>query len=221
MAFFAQITPCQFIFPHHPVKSARRLILAKQPILQKQLSQSLVAPLRSPILERMSTEFKHSMTLPDEDSSRAFAQKMARVVGPGDVLALEGQIGAGKTFFARALIQTLLAEQGLAEDIPSPTFTLVQTYQAGSLEIWHSDLYRLSDPFEVVELGLEDAFDSALCLIEWPEKLGNALPPRTLVLNFKALESDDQRALTLTSAEHKWFTRLSPILTTTKQDAHV
>lgn len=161
------------------------------------------------------------MILPDEAATRALAQRLAPILGPGDVLALEGQIGAGKTFFARAVIQHLLAEQGLTEDIPSPTFTLVQTYQAGPLEIWHSDLYRLGDPFEVVELGLEDAFDTAVCLIEWPDKLGDALPPRALTLSFKALEADDQRGLTFHSADTGWTARLSQVFTTTQQDAHV
>ena len=87
-------------------------------------------------------------------------------LGAGDVLLLEGPIGAGKTAFARALIAARLAAAGApAEDIPSPTFTLVQTYLAGPLEIWHADLYRLSHPDEAAELGLEHPVDRPLDLL--------------------------------------------------------
>jgi tRNA threonylcarbamoyladenosine biosynthesis protein TsaE len=98
----------------------------------------------------------------------------------GDCLLLEGQIGAGKSHFARAFIQARL---GRAEDVPSPTFTLVQSYQA-DVEIWHADLYRLSHPDEVLELGLDEAFDSAICLIEWPDRLGSLLPKGAMRLRF-------------------------------------
>ena len=93
---------------------------------------------------------------------------MRRLLRAGDCVLLEGPIGAGKTHFCRALIRARL---GREEDVPSPTFTLVQTYDA-DVEIWHADLYRLSHPDEALELGLEDAFASAICLVEWPERLG-------------------------------------------------
>ena len=89
---------------------------------------------------------------------------------------LEGPIGAGKSHLARALIRARL---GRMEDVPSPTFTLVQTYQA-DVEIWHADLYRLSHPDEVAELGLEDAFSHAICLIEWPDRLGRLTPANAI-----------------------------------------
>ena len=106
----------------------------------------------------------------------------------GECLLLEGQIGAGKSHFARAFIQARL---GRAEDVPSPTFTLVQSYQA-DVEIWHADLYRLSHPDEVLELGLDEAFDSAICLIEWPDRLGRLLPKGAMRLQF-ALEGEGRR----------------------------
>jgi tRNA threonylcarbamoyladenosine biosynthesis protein TsaE len=106
----------------------------------------------------------------------------------GDCLLLEGQIGAGKSHFARAFIQARL---GRAEDVPSPTFTLVQSYQA-DVEIWHADLYRLSHPDEVLELGLDEAFDSAICLIEWPDRLGSLLPKGAMRLRF-ALAGEGRR----------------------------
>ena len=96
---------------------------------------------------------------------------LARMLAPnltaGDTILLRGDVGAGKTHFARALIQSLLA---MPEDVPSPTFTLVQTYEtADGTEIWHSDLYRLTHPEEVDELGLTDAFETAICLVECAE----------------------------------------------------
>jgi tRNA threonylcarbamoyladenosine biosynthesis protein TsaE len=89
------------------------------------------------------------------------------------VLLLTGSLGAGKSALARAIIQARL---GRAEDVPSPTFTLVQTYEAPGGDLWHADLYRLTHPDEVIELGLEDAFTSAICLIEWPDRLGRLAP---------------------------------------------
>jgi len=106
----------------------------------------------------------------------ALAAKLAPGFTPDNVVLLAGPIGAGKSHFARAVIKSRLAACGMDEDVPSPTFTLVQTYQAGDLEIWHSDLYRLTLPQEIEELGLFDAFTTALCLIEWPEKLGPDTP---------------------------------------------
>lgn len=109
------------------------------------------------------------------------AARIARVARPGDIFALSGELGAGKTTFARGFVQAL---SDTAEDVPSPTFTLVQTYDSPSGEIWHCDLYRLARPDEALELGLEDAFAEAICLIEWPERLGALLPQRRLLLSF-------------------------------------
>ncbi|MEM9796177.1 MAG: tRNA (adenosine(37)-N6)-threonylcarbamoyltransferase complex ATPase subunit type 1 TsaE [Pseudomonadota bacterium] len=115
--------------------------------------------------------------LPNPDATEALAVRLAPHLRAGDTLLLEGPIGAGKTAFARAVITFLQKQTGVPpEDVPSPTFTLVQTYAAGSLDIWHADLYRLSDPQEVMELGLEDAFETALCLVEWPDRLGDDRP---------------------------------------------
>jgi tRNA threonylcarbamoyladenosine biosynthesis protein TsaE len=78
------------------------------------------------------------------------------------------------------------ARLGRMEDVPSPSFTLVQTYDADGVEIWHADLYRLSHPDEVLELGLDDAFATSICLVEWPERLGSHLPPDALHLRLAA-----------------------------------
>lgn len=97
---------------------------------------------------------------------------------------LEGQIGAGKSHLARAFI---LERLGREEDVPSPSFTLVQVYGAGPDEIWHADLYRLTHADEVWELGLDDAFAHAICLVEWPDRLGSQRPAVALTLRLEAL----------------------------------
>ena len=130
--------------------------------------------------------------LPDADATAAFAISLGALLRAGDVLLLEGPIGAGKTHFARALIQDRLSRLGRNEDVPSPTFTLVQVYDAEP-EIWHADLYRLGHPDEAIELGLEEAFDTAICLIEWPERLGPLAPPEALRLSFTQTEGGAAR----------------------------
>lgn len=112
------------------------------------------------------------LSLPSDDDTARLGRWFADRLRAGDVVALEGPIGAGKTHFSRALIRARL---GYDEDVPSPTFTLIQTYEA-DVEIWHADLYRLTHPDEVLELGLDEAFRTAICLIEWPERMGDALP---------------------------------------------
>lgn len=136
------------------------------------------------------------LNLPDPDATSRFGAVVSEVLNRGDVLLLEGQIGAGKTHFARALIQHRLAAQGLHEDVPSPTFTLVQTYEA-DCEIWHADLYRLSHPDELFELGLESAFETAICLIEWPDRLGSNAPKNALTLSFELVDEGRSRRVCL------------------------
>ncbi len=126
---------------------------------------------------------EQTVYLPDEDATATLGERLARLLRAGDTLLLEGPIGAGKSHFARALIRARL---GRMEDVPSPTFTLVQTYDADGVEIWHADLYRLSHPDEVLELGLEDAFATAICLVEWPDRLGSHLPSDALRLRLAA-----------------------------------
>lgn len=145
-----------------------------------------------------------SLFLPDPEATARFARSLAPLLGPGDVLLLEGQIGAGKTHFARALIQSLLP---WPEDVPSPTFTLVQVYEARKFEIWHADLYRLGHPDEALELGLADAFETALCLVEWPEKLGPDRPKTALTLRFSVDETTGRRVEFLSDAD-MWRARL-------------
>ena len=113
-----------------------------------------------------------TLDLADDDATAALGARIGAVARVGDVVALMGGLGAGKTTLARGLIRSLMGE---ATEAPSPTFTLVQTYAAPGLAVWHFDLYRLNDPREARELGLEEAVDG-LALIEWPEKLGRDLP---------------------------------------------
>lgn len=156
--------------------------------------------------------FHAGIRLHDEAATRGLAGALAPILGPGDVLLLEGPIGAGKTAFARALIAARLEAAGAEpEDIPSPTFTLVQTYIAGPLEIWHADLYRLTHPDEATELGLEEACETALCLIEWPDRLGAATPAGALRLTFAPGPAETARRLTL-SGPQDWAARLAPLL---------
>lgn len=126
------------------------------------------------------------LTFNDEAATTAFAVRMAPLLRVGDCIFLEGSIGAGKTFFARALIRARLGRQ---EDVPSPTFTLVQTYDDPNGDIWHCDLYRLTHPDEAIELGLLDAFETAICLIEWPDRLGADQPKYAARLSFTAGET--------------------------------
>ena len=124
-----------------------------------------------------------ALHLPDADATEALGRRLSALSRPGDVILLEGPIGAGKSSLARAFIRARL---GSAEEVPSPTFTLVQVYDAEGMEIWHADLYRLTHPDEVWELGLDDAFQSAICLVEWPDRLGAHLPPEALRIRLEA-----------------------------------
>jgi tRNA threonylcarbamoyl adenosine modification protein YjeE len=140
------------------------------------------------------------LLLPDPEATDALAARLAAVVGAGDTLLLAGPIGAGKTHLARALIQVLQRAAGEpAEEVPSPSYTLVQTYRAGPLEIWHADLYRLDGPAAAAELGLEDAFGRALCIVEWPDRLGPAMPADALTVALAPDPGGPGRLATLTA----------------------
>ena len=141
-------------------------------------------------------------SLADEDMTAQLAAQIAPQLRAGDTVLLVGEIGAGKSAFARALIRARL---GRMEDVPSPTFTLVQTYQDEQGDIWHCDLYRLTHPEEALELGLDEAFEAAICLIEWPDRLGDAAPQSSLTLTFEAQENDHHVAI---SGPFDWQERL-------------
>ncbi|MEL7282731.1 MAG: tRNA (adenosine(37)-N6)-threonylcarbamoyltransferase complex ATPase subunit type 1 TsaE [Pseudomonadota bacterium] len=151
-------------------------------------------------------QFKVHSTSPDQ--TQKIAASLAPVLGPGDTLLLEGPIGAGKSHFARATILALLPQP---EDIPSPTYTLVQSYHTGDAEIWHADLYRLGHPHDAHELGLLAAFDDAICLVEWPDRLGADLPDAALTLAFEPQPSPDARHLTFTWSDARWTPRMKEV----------
>lgn len=144
------------------------------------------------------------LTLPDADATAALAARIAPHLRPGHVILLEGPVGAGKSHFARALIQSLLAAEGRQEDVPSPTFTLVQVYETRAGEVWHADLYRLNDPAEAVELGLDEAFERAICLVEWPERLGSFAPEGAMVLALSYADAAEGRAARIIADGPGW-----------------
>ena len=118
------------------------------------------------------------IALADEQATAALARRLAVLARPGDVVALSGGLGAGKTSFARAFLRARAGDPAL--EVPSPTFTLVQAYDLPGGAVWHLDLYRLSDPSEVWELGIEEALADAILLVEWPERMGPLLPEGSL-----------------------------------------
>jgi tRNA threonylcarbamoyladenosine biosynthesis protein TsaE len=147
-----------------------------------------------------------TVDLPDETATADLAARIAAVAEPADVIALKGELGTGKTAFARAFIR----ERGEPDDIPSPTFTLVQIYDAGPTAIWHFDLYRIRTPEDAWELGIEDAFTAGISLVEWPERLGPLLPERRLEITFSFRADPGARRLLLDPSK-EWQTRLAMI----------
>lgn len=147
-----------------------------------------------------------SITLDSPEKTSRLAAELAPRLAPGDVVLLDGPIGSGKTHFARSLIRSVLP---VPEDVPSPTFTLIQVYDCATGEIWHSDLYRLTSADEIVELGLTEAFDTAICLVEWPEKLGDLRPESALSVTFQTdAAHEETRHLTLSWSDPKWADKL-------------
>ncbi|HEY1433273.1 MAG TPA: tRNA (adenosine(37)-N6)-threonylcarbamoyltransferase complex ATPase subunit type 1 TsaE [Stellaceae bacterium] len=144
--------------------------------------------------------------LADETATAVLAACTAALARPTDIIALKGELGAGKTSFARAFIRA----RGTEEEVPSPTFTLVQVYDVDPTAIWHFDLYRLRDPEEAWELGIEDAFATGISLIEWPERLGPLLPARRLEITLAFGDAPDERRVYLDPGK-QWQARLAAI----------
>jgi len=153
-----------------------------------------------------TTTTDHCLFLRSEAETDRLGQSLAPLLRAGDTLLLWGEIGAGKSALARSIIRAICGEE---TEVPSPTYTLVQNYPAPGGEIWHSDLYRLGDAQEALELGLLDAFDNAICLVEWPDRLGPDLPSDALQIHLTATPDGHNARLSLTSA---WAGRLTGAL---------
>jgi tRNA threonylcarbamoyladenosine biosynthesis protein TsaE len=130
------------------------------------------------------------MKLADEAATARLGAAIGRALKPGEAVCLSGPLGAGKSTLARALIRSLTTP---TEDVPSPTFTLVQFYDGSGLKIAHFDLYRLTSPDEAYEIGLDEALDDGAAVIEWPERLQGALPADRLDVEI-SVEGSGRRA---------------------------
>lgn len=144
------------------------------------------------------------LPLSREDQTLALGRRLAGLCRVGDVIALRGDLGMGKTVVARGFIQ---ARCNTEEEVPSPTFTLVQPYEAPDATIYHFDLYRLKSQEEAFELGIEDAFADGISLIEWPDRLGTYLPRSCLTLRLTSGPDGNDRRASL-SGDAAWTERL-------------
>lgn len=146
-----------------------------------------------------------TLDLADPAAAEAFGARLAARLKPGDAVLLSGDLGAGKTTLARAIIAALTGER----DVPSPTYTLVQTYETGSgVELLHADLYRVEDEGELEELGLHEAFADAIVLVEWPDRLAER-PQNRLEIDLETLPGDGRRVRLTGSGS--WERRLSDV----------
>jgi tRNA threonylcarbamoyladenosine biosynthesis protein TsaE len=142
------------------------------------------------------------MILTGPAATEAFGRRLARELRLGDVVALFGELGAGKTTLARGI----LAGLGHEGDVASPTFPIVIPYEALAVPAWHVDLYRIEDPAEIGQLALDEALEDGALIVEWPERMGNALWPHSLRLSLRR-EGEGVRALTAevpTAWEARW-----------------
>lgn len=149
-----------------------------------------------------------TIALADPAATGKMAARLAPALRPGDVVALHGELGAGKTTFARALIRSLC---GPLREVPSPTFTLLQTYAAPEFEIRHFDLYRLTRPEDALELGIEEAMADTVTLIEWPDRLGRFLPPDRLDLRLEYADGATAGRVAVLSGAGAWQSRIGDL----------
>jgi len=151
------------------------------------------------------TNTQLTFALPDSAATETLGARLGAVLTPGDIVLLHGDLGTGKTTLARGMIAALCG----VTDAPSPTYTLVQSYDTFSGNwLLHADLYRIEDEAELQELGLDEAFDGAICLIEWPDRLGRYLPPRRLDLH---LMQDGTQRIAQISSTGEWGDALTHV----------
>jgi len=137
---------------------------------------------------------------PRENDTENAARALAEDLRTGDILLLSGDLGAGKTVFARALIRAMTGDGAM--DVPSPTFTLLQTYDTPQGTLWHFDLYRIKNPEEIYELGWEEAMTGGIVIVEWPERLGSLAPRDAVRIEFRTAP-EAGRILTVTIPEKR------------------
>lgn len=156
------------------------------------------------MVDRPEIMLSAEIGLPSPEATERLAQAVAPLLGPGDVVLIDGPIGAGKSLFCRAAIRFLLGREGRDEEVPSPTFTLVQTYELDRAEIWHADLYRLTGPDQAAELGLEEAFETAIVFVEWPDRLGDAAPGNALRISLASVNDGEARVARIAATDPRW-----------------
>jgi|AntRauTorcE11897_2_1112592.scaffolds.fasta_scaffold00486_6 tRNA threonylcarbamoyl adenosine modification protein YjeE len=152
----------------------------------------------------MTTDSLTGLNLDDMDR---LAQRLVSAIAPGDVILLIGDLGAGKTQFAKFLIN---AASTIHTEVPSPTFTLVQTYDTAKGEIWHFDLYRIEDEAEIEATGWDEALSHGISIVEWPDRLGRYLPKTRLEIHI-TIADDDSRTVSLLPIGATWQNRAIPL----------
>ena len=152
------------------------------------------------------------LELPNLSATQKLGTLLADGLTAGDIISLSGPLGAGKSALARSIIVSANPNE---TDVPSPTFSLVQTYElADRTPLWHLDLYRIENPEDAMQLGLDEAFVDAVCLIEWPDRLKSFLPKSALSIHLNLAYDDDSdgiRFADITAPPH-WFDRLQAII---------
>ena len=152
------------------------------------------------------------LELPDLSATQKLGTLLADGLTAGDIISLSGPLGAGKSALARSIIVSANPNE---TDVPSPTFSLVQTYElADRTPLWHLDLYRVETPEDAMQLGLDDAFVDSVCLIEWPDRLKNFLPKSTLSIHLYLACNDDADGVRFADiiAPPNWSERIQAII---------
>lgn len=157
--------------------------------------------------------------LPDEAATAALGMLLADRLQPGDAILLDGALGVGKTCFARALIRHLSGDAGT--EVPSPSFNLVLTYDIPQGTLWHFDLYRVGNPRELDELGLDDALRDGVTLIEWPDRLGSQMPAGALTVSLSLLSDAAGPRQAELLGDAAWAARLADLPESFAHDADV